>query len=134
MTALVLDASAALRVVLDAAGHAGLLDRIAAAEAVYAPSLFVAETANALWKYVGAKQVSEEDALRLHRDALALVDRFIPDEDLLPEALVVAMRGKHPVYDALYVVAARRHGAALLTMDKRLAALARQLAVAVAAA
>ena len=53
MSALVLDASAALRAVLDADRHGVLLDRIGGAVAVYAPSRFVAETANALWKYVG---------------------------------------------------------------------------------
>lgn len=132
MSALVLDASAALRVVLDVAGHDLLLDRLESAEAVYAPSLFVAETANALWKYVTAKQVSEEEALRHHRDAVALVDRLVPDADMFPEALTVAARHKHPVYDALYVIAARRNGAALMTMDKRLMALARQLGITIA--
>ena len=132
MAALVLDASAALRVVLDVDRSHGLLDLLETAEAVYAPSLFVAETGNALWKYVGAKQVSEENALRLHRDSMALVDRFVPDADLFPEALTVAVREKHPVYDALYVVAARRNGAALATFDKRLAALAQRLDIAIA--
>lgn len=129
MVALVLDASAALRVVFTAEPHTALLDLLENAEAVYAPSLFVAETANALWKYVGAKQISEQDALRLHRDAVALVDRFAPDAELFPEALTVAVRHKHPVYDVLYVLLARRNGAALATMDKRLAALARRLEV-----
>lgn len=132
MPALVLDASAALRVVLDAGRHAALVDALEAAEAVYAPSLFVAESANALWKYIGAGQVSEEGAVRLHRDAVALVDCLIPDAELFPEALNVAARQQHPVYDALYVVAARRQGATLLTRDKRLAALARRLDIAVA--
>ena len=129
MAALVLDASAALRVVLDADCSPSLLDSLEAAEAVYAPSLFVVETANALWKYVGAKQASEEEARRLHRDARALVDRFVPDAELFPEALIAAARHKHPVYDVLYVLLARRNGAALATMDKRLAALARRLEV-----
>jgi len=132
VAALVLDASAALRIVLDAGRHPDLLDLLESAEAVYSPSLFVTETANALWKYVGAKQLAEEDALRLHRDALMLVDRFASDAELFPEALSVAARHKHPVYDVLYVLLARRNGAALATMDKRLAALARRLEVAVA--
>lgn len=132
MPSLVLDASAALRIVLDAERHPSLLDRVESAEAVYAPSLFVSETANALWKYVGAGHLSEEDALRLHRDAVALVDRLVADVDLFPEALTVASRQKHPVYDALCVVVARRNGAALMTMDKRLLALARRLDIALA--
>lgn len=132
MGALVLDASAALRVVLDSARQSAWIELIAAADAVYAPALFVTETANALWKYVGAGHVSEEGALHLHRDATALIDGLVADADLFPEALNVAVRLRHPVYDALYLVAARRTGAALLTADKRLTTLAEKLGIALA--
>jgi predicted nucleic acid-binding protein len=132
MAALTLDASAALRVVLDASRQSATIELLTAADAVYAPSLFVAETANALWKYAGAVHVTEEDALRLHRDAIALVDRYLDDAELFPEALTVAARLRHPVYDALYLVAARRTGSALLTFDKKLATLAQRLDIAVA--
>jgi predicted nucleic acid-binding protein len=130
MAALVLDASAALRVVLDPAKHGHFIDAISAADAVYAPALFVAEAANALWKYVGAGHLSNEEAVRLHQDATALVDRYVVDAELLPEALTVASKLRHPVYDALYLVTARRTGAALLTADKRLAAAAQKLDIA----
>ena len=72
--------------------------------------------------------------MRLHRDAIALGDRFVTEVDLFPEAMTVAASHRHPVYDALYVVTARRNGATLATFDKRLAALAQKLDVAVAAA
>ncbi|MFI4970009.1 MAG: type II toxin-antitoxin system VapC family toxin [Lysobacterales bacterium] len=132
MAALTLGASAALRVVLDAGRQSAVIERLAAADAVYAPSLFVAETANALWKYVGAGHVTVEGALRLHRDATALVDRYLDDAELFPETLTVASHLRHPVYDALYLVTARRTGSALLTFDKKLAALAQKLDIALA--
>jgi predicted nucleic acid-binding protein len=133
MSALTLDASAATRAVLETTERAALLDRISGAEAVYAPSLFVVETANALWKYVNAKRLSEESALRLHREATALVDKPIDDAELFPEAFLVAAQLRHPVYDALYLVTARRTGSTLMTADKALADLARKLGVDVAA-
>lgn len=132
MAALTLDASAALRVALDASRQSATLDLLATAEAVYAPALFVAETANALWKYVVAKQIAADDALRLHRDAVDLVDRHLDDAELFPEALVLASNLGHPVYDALYLVTARRTGSVLSTFDRKLAALAKRLDIPVA--
>lgn len=40
-----------------------------------------------------------------------------------PEALHLACSHDHPVVDAVYVVTARRHGARLVTYDRRLHAL-----------
>jgi predicted nucleic acid-binding protein len=131
MPALVLDASSALRIVLEPSREIETLNKLKRAEAVYAPALFVSETGNALWKYIGAAHITEDNALRLHADAVMLVDRFVPDAELFPEALTVAAHSRHPVYDALYVVTARRKGAGLMTSDKRLAALANRLDIAV---
>jgi predicted nucleic acid-binding protein len=127
MLALVLDASSAMRIVLDPAREVETLQKLKRAEAVYAPMLFVAETGNALWKYVNNGHIAEESARRLHADATMLVDRFVADAELFPEALGVAIHSKHPVYDALYVVTARRKAAGIMTSDRRLAALAAQL-------
>jgi len=131
MPALVLDASSALRIVLDPAREVETLNKLKHAEAVYAPALFVAETANALWKYVNGGHVALDNAKRLHVDATTLVDRFVADSELFPEALIVAADSKHPVYDALYAVTARRKAASIMTSDKRLAALAGRLGIAV---
>lgn len=127
MAALTIDASAALRIVFDASQHAEALERVRRADTVYAPSLFVVETANALWKYIKARQVSEESALRMHRQALSLVDRSIDGVELFPEALLLAAQLRHPVYDTLYLVVARRTGSALMTSDHSLAEIARTL-------
>jgi predicted nucleic acid-binding protein len=127
MGAVTIDASVAVGIARDAPAHAKIVDRLSAADAIYAPSLFVIETANALWKYANAKQVSEANAVLMHRNAIALVDQTIDSAELFPEALLLAAQLRHPVYDALYLVTARRTGSALLTFDKALAALARKL-------
>ena len=60
---------------------------------------------------------------------MGLPDRLEPSSTLNVEAFVLASRHRHPVYDALYLVLARRNNAVLLTLDRRLAALARQLEI-----
>ena len=62
-------------------------------------------------------------------EALDLVDLLVPDRDLVEEALVAAARYRHPVYDLLYAVLARRHGAAVRTLDERLRSLLAQMGV-----
>ena len=59
--------------------------------------------------------------------ALNLPDRLEPSNALHVGGFCLACRHLHPVYDALYLVLARRNNALLLTLDRRLAALAEQL-------
>jgi predicted nucleic acid-binding protein len=115
-----LDASAAIRAVMDAAAQPTLLDRLAAAAVVVAPTLLRLEAANALWKYQRAGVIDAAAALSRHAEAGALVHRFVDEQTLFPEALRLAADLDHPVYDAMYAVTARRHAAILLTFDRRL--------------
>jgi predicted nucleic acid-binding protein len=127
MTSLVLDASAALRVVLSPADHEVLLADIESASDLLAPQLFAVETANALWKYHRAGRLDGEAMRRRHVEVLSLVSLWIPDTTLFPEALALADRLDHPVYDCLYLVTARRFDAGLLTADQRLESLFRKI-------
>ncbi len=119
----VLDASAAVRAVMDAAAQPALLDRLAAAALVLAPTLMRVEAANALWKYQRAAVISASEARDRHVEACLLVQRFVDEQALFPEALQLAADRDHPVYDAIYAVTARRHAATLLSFDRRLHAL-----------
>jgi predicted nucleic acid-binding protein len=123
MSCVVVDASAVLRVVMDSAAQLALIDLLANAEEVLAPSLLRAETANALWKYQRAGVLDTTEMLARHIEGMSLVHRLLDDEALFPEALRLAADSDHPVYDALYVVSSRRHAARLLTFDRRLHAL-----------
>jgi predicted nucleic acid-binding protein len=120
---LVLDASAAVRLVMRAELAEQLLAHIAAAAAVIAPSLYASEVANALWKYVQAGTLGIEAALDRYAEAINLIDDFTPDLELTTEALAEAVRYGHPVYDLLYAILARRTGCGILTLDRRLATL-----------
>ena len=96
---------------------------------VLAPALVVSETANGLWKYVKARDLTLEEAIDCYEQATSLVDTLVPDHELAVEAIATADSTGHPVYDCLYVTLARRLGARLLTLDTRLNSLASELGV-----
>ncbi|MCM5569950.1 type II toxin-antitoxin system VapC family toxin [Burkholderiaceae bacterium FT117] len=124
---LVLDASAAIHVVMGTPEAPRLVERLETASLVLAPSLFHAEVANALWKYLPARKLDRNELFERYEEAIGLLDAVEPDASLATEALAAAAHHAHPVYDLLYLVTALRHGCRLLTVDSRLAALARKV-------
>ncbi len=129
MPRLVLDASAALRLVLGFPEANKLAAQLERTSVVMVPGLYCSEVANGLWKYVSAGQMNIDEALVRFDEALALADSFVPDRTLTVEALAEAAARRHPVYDLLYVVLARRHGARILTLDARLSDLAADMGI-----
>jgi predicted nucleic acid-binding protein len=124
---LVLDASAAVHVVMRTDQAAGLIGALEGGEIVLAPSLFHSEVSNTLWKYVRAGVIDKQTALTRLEEARGLVDTFELDEQLATEALSQAILHDHPVYDLLYVVLAMRFGARLLSADGKLLKLAARI-------
>jgi predicted nucleic acid-binding protein len=118
--AVVLDASAVVRAVMDAGAQPALLGRIGEATTAIAPTLLCAQVGNTLWKYTRIGVMAPSDLPDRHREAMALVQLFVDDADLFPEVLTLAATQNHPVYDALYALTAKRHAAVLLTFDRRL--------------
>ncbi len=125
----VIDASAAVGLVLafpDTEIFTPLLEQAAL---VTAPDLYIAEVSNAIWKYRKADFLPMERCeLRLEQ-AVSLPDRIESSSALYQEAFALACRHLHPVYDAIYLILARRTNATILTMDRRLAVLAAQLEI-----
>jgi predicted nucleic acid-binding protein len=117
---IVLDASSAIRAVMDSAAQLELLDRLAKAAVVLAPNLMRVEAASALWKYQKAQVIDAAKARDRHAEVCLLVHRFVEEQTLFPESLQLAIDFNHPVYDAVYAVLARRHAATLLSFDRRL--------------
>lgn len=116
----VLDASAAIHVVCGLPAGKQLLELLADTALVLVPHLYLCEVANTLWKYVTKGLLPRDEATELLGDARNLADLRVSDDDLAEEALLAATTYGHPVYDMLYAVLARRHGAAVITMDRRL--------------
>jgi predicted nucleic acid-binding protein len=116
----VIDASAAVEIVLRKSEAVDLINRIMTADKVIAPALFYAETGNTFRKYVQGGFFDKEIGVKLFQASLKIVDEFSDISSLIDEALNEAIRLKHSVYDMLYLVLARRSGAKLLTCDKKM--------------
>lgn len=117
---LVLDASAGLHAAMGHAAAGAILDQVEASTIVLAPSIYCAEVANGLYKYVKAGTLTEEQALGIYDFAFGFVDHLVGEQELAREAISAAVRHSHPVYDGLYGVLARRNGCPVLTLDRRL--------------
>jgi predicted nucleic acid-binding protein len=116
----VLDASAALAAVLGQGPGPAVLDVLSGAAVVIAPDLFPAEVTSGLWKYISVNQLTLREASERLDEVLKLVDRFHPSAELAQEVLREASARRHSVYDMCYGVLARREGAGLLTIDRKL--------------
>lgn len=126
---IVLDASAAYAIADETASGQGVRSLLLEGEKAIAPTLFLSEVANAAWKRMSFGAMDEPTALRTMEAAICLVDEFFPEEQLAVEAVREAVRCNHPVYDMLYLVLARRTGATLFTLDKKLVELCREARV-----
>lgn len=82
--------------------------------------LMRAETASVFRKLVRTQGIDQDTADRYLSEATALPDEYYPLEDLQSEALRESIRLNHSVYDMFYFVLARRTGATLFTVDRKL--------------
>ncbi|WP_200941480.1 type II toxin-antitoxin system VapC family toxin [Cellulomonas sp. Leaf395] len=115
----VLDASAALMLLIDP-GPAG--EHVAArldGAAVVAPDLLPYEVTNVLRRYRNAGRLSDAEA-RLALDGFRSLSIDLWSHDVLAER-VWALGANLSAYDAAYVALAERLGAVLLTADARIA-------------
>lgn len=124
MTALVIDASVAVKWLVDEPGTdaaIALLD-----EELHAPDLIYAEVANILWKKQMRGEV-DPDIAAYSVEALTHVQMSAePCAVLAADAATLAVRLGHPAYDCFYLALARRIGGTLVTADKRLVARCQQ--------
>jgi predicted nucleic acid-binding protein len=116
----VLDASAAVEIVLQREGAEQLGDVLRQADWVIAPTLFISEVTNVFWKYQNILDYPYASCEKSIEQAIALPDDYLNEIDLYREAFNMACKLNHPVYDMLYLILARRNSAVLLTMDKKL--------------
>jgi len=119
VTALVVDASVALKWVLvepDSALAEEVLFR-----PLVAPDWWRVEVANGLWKAFDRGEIDLDEA----RAGLArFANVAVETEDaagLLDEAMILAARLHHPVYDCLYLALAIRRDTRMVTADRTFA-------------
>ena len=127
----VLDTCAAFEIAFHGPKYSLFMNAVAGAEKVIAPTLLDSEVTNVLWKYARNGAVDEENARKTLAYILQIVDEYTDTSELAIEALHEGIRLGHSIYDMFYLVLARHNGAALLTTDKKLKALAKSLGVSV---
>lgn len=87
---------------------------------VIAPDILRAEVAGVLWKRATRGLISSARSESLYRDFVELGIPTAPIEDLVGQALRMALRYRHSVYDGLYVVLALDMGWDFVTANERL--------------
>lgn len=125
---LVLDASAAIDIARGKMGEQGI-SALERANVIIAPDLFFSEVANAVWKYHRFEKLSLEECLKLKQRCFSMVDKSISAGDVIDEAFLLAVQFQHSVYDACYMVCARRFNASLLSSDQKLLRISEQLTI-----
>ena len=122
MTALVVDASVAIKWLIGEDGSDAAERLLVQPLEFHAPELLKSEVASALWKNIirGYFGLAEADAALgvLHRS----VSAWHSTSDLIAEALSLACELNHPVYDCHYLVLARQLETKCITADERLLA------------
>lgn len=126
---LVLDASAAVEMALNKKNANILKTACADADTVFAPDIYPSEITNVFWKYANFSYLDKTICEKGMEYCIELVDDFINTKKLCREAYEEAVKYKHPVYDMFYLICARTNKAQLLTCDKKLAKIGREMNV-----
>jgi predicted nucleic acid-binding protein len=92
-----------------------------------APTIWLAETANALRTKCAKGEISEEEACEFALDLLDAPVAPIDLKELLSVAMRMALDLHHPIYNCLYLAAALLRNTTLITADRRLVAKATTL-------
>lgn len=126
MTALVIDASIAVKWVVEEEGTAQAL--ALRGRVLIAPDLLIAECANILWKKVRRDELSEREAA-FAAGLLARADvELVAMRPYLEAATNIAIALDHPAYDCVYIALAETQGLRFATADASLVRKARALA------
>ncbi len=125
----VLDASAAIGILLKKKDGEKHFEALTSATTVIAPDLYIAEITNITWKYNKLLNFTHEESGTFAEDGIALIDQYFPTKDLWKEALRESINNDHPAYDTVYAICARRNDGVLITYDKRLKQLCKKLKV-----
>jgi predicted nucleic acid-binding protein len=117
---MVIDSSVAVKWVVPETGSeaaTALLGR-----ELWAPSLWLAEAANALRKKIRRGEITEDEARLRARDLVDAPIEAIELPILLPSAMRIAGELGHSIYDCFYLAAALLRDTTLVTADQRFAA------------
>lgn len=114
---IVIDASVALKWVLEEE-NSEAADRLLNEELI-APSLWLLEAANALWRRALRGDITTAEAQERLIELFNAPVTTVPLEEDVLAATRLAAELAHPVYDCLYLALAIREGTHVVTADRR---------------
>ncbi len=120
MSALVVDASVAVKWFAPEEGWQRAEALSASGCRLIAPRLIKLEVANAFRRKVREGVMAVEQALDRVGILGRYLDEVVDEEDLIEAAFTRAAALDHPIYDLIYLETARRYDAVMVTADKRL--------------
>jgi predicted nucleic acid-binding protein len=118
LSTFVVDASVAIKWVVAEPGTKEALALLGSR--LFAPALLQAECANILWKKVRRGELSAAEAGLAARLLANFGIEFLSPDPEMARVLELAMALDHPAYDCVYLAAAEKLGASLVTADERL--------------
>lgn len=127
MTSLVVDASAMFKCLVAEEWSTEAVGLLQSADSLTAPDLLYAECANAIWKQARRGLLPGPDADELVMRLREYPLQALPLGDLTADALRISLAFDHPIYDCYYVAATIQSGHTLVTADRVLAKLARDV-------
>lgn len=116
--AVIVDASVALKWVIEEAGS-DTARRLVEGEELVAPDLLFIECANALWAKVRRKQILRADAMAAFAAIEAAPISSVPGRAYVASAQAIAFELEQTAYDSLYLAVALAEHAVLVTADEQ---------------
>jgi predicted nucleic acid-binding protein len=116
---IVVDASVTVKWFVEEEGHLSALSLLEPNLVLIAPDLIFPETANVLWKKLRRGEVTPEQAERACRALPNFFEGIVTAASLIEDALMLAKRLDHPVYDCVYLACAQQQGTKLVTADRK---------------
>jgi predicted nucleic acid-binding protein len=120
---IVVDANVAAKWYLPEVGTEAALELMDSRSRLFAPDLIRLEVLASITRCVRTGEAEREETKKRcgdwfrHLNAGAV--SLIPEEDLLDDALILSLEIKHNLQDCLYLAAARRLDASLITADTK---------------
>lgn len=117
---IVLDSSAACDIARQTEESLAFCSLMLADEQVISCDLLRAEAVSVFRKLCRRGVMNREEAQECFVDSVAYVDKYYSIQELQDEVLSESIRLDHSSYDMFYFVLARRFGATLFTLDRKL--------------
>ena len=116
---LVVDASVAVKWLVEEEGSAAAIRLIVEGHDLHAPRLIASEVANALWRKARVGELERRDAGPLAGAVPDMPLHWTADEELCASAVRLAIELDRPVYDCFYIALAHEIAGTMVTADAR---------------